>query len=551
MASIRRAASATPSSASAGHRPALWIGLHLPALPLEAWAASLSPEQQRQPLVLMAGARLQAVNAEAARCGLQVGMKRATALALAPQVIRGQADAAREAEALLALAYAALQFTPSVSLYDPATVLLEVSTTQRAMGGLPRLLEQLRAVTSRWGFTQRLVTAPTAGGAALLARWPGSDVHHKCERMLSLEALKDLIDHAPLILLKAAAEHAAQLQLMGVSTVADLRALPREGLTRRLGPELLAELDGICGAVPQAHDWVSLPDCFEARLELFSRADTTEQVLYGAQLLLERLVVWARARRGRIQRLQLQLLHEPRHRRDDTTPERSVLELAQAEPGNDLEHLHVLLRERLSRLPLPAPTSELRISCADLALSEAPSGELFPTRASEQQGLSRLVERLQARLGRDAVRSVQAVADHRPERSTRCEPLNAADLVRDQARHRRRARSDAVDKVAEPVQADQKPLARPVWLLPQPQALRVQRSAPCLDGHPLRLLAGPERIETGWWDGLAARDYFVAQAQDQSLVWIFRARLPLEGPEPEGAAVSASEGGWFLHGRFA
>ena len=64
-----------------------------------------------------------------------------------------------------------------------------------------------------------------------------------------------------------------------------------------------------------------------------------------------------------------------------------------------------------------------------------------------------------------------------------------------------------------------------------------------LDGRPLQLLCGPERIESGWWDAaLAERDYFIAQAGDGALVWIYRARLPM--------AVSQDGPGWFLQGRF-
>jgi protein ImuB len=84
--------------------------------------------------------------------------------------------------------------------------------------------------------------------------------------------------------------------------------------------------------------------------------------------------------------------------------------------------------------------------------------------------------------------------------------------------------------------------ARPVWLLPEPLPLPEQRSQPLLDGRPLQLLAGPERIESGWWDGApAARDYFVAAGAGGALVWIYRTRLPLAQP---------AGGGWFLHGRF-
>jgi protein ImuB len=73
--------------------------------------------------------------------------------------------------------------------------------------------------------------------------------------------------------------------------------------------------------------------------------------------------------------------------------------------------------------------------------------------------------------------------------------------------------------------------------------LAERRSLPLLDGRPLSLLSGPERIEAGWWDaGLAERDYFIAEAADGALVWIYRARLPL--------SADARESGWFLHGRF-
>ena len=85
---------------------------------------------------------------------------------------------------------------------------------------------------------------------------------------------------------------------------------------------------------------------------------------------------------------------------------------------------------------------------------------------------------------------------------------------------------------------------RPVWLLSTPQALHERQARPLLEGHPLQLLCGPERVEAGWWDAaLAERDYFIAQAADGALVWVYRARLPL--------SVAEDAQGWFLQGRFA
>ena len=70
-----------------------------------------------------------------------------------------------------------------------------------------------------------------------------------------------------------------------------------------------------------------------------------------------------------------------------------------------------------------------------------------------------------------------------------------------------------------------------MWLLETPRRLAEGEFA---------LLAGPERIESGWWDGAEARrDYFIARTGEASLAWIYRER----GADPGGS--------WFLHGFFA
>lgn len=78
--------------------------------------------------------------------------------------------------------------------------------------------------------------------------------------------------------------------------------------------------------------------------------------------------------------------------------------------------------------------------------------------------------------------------------------------------------------------------------MPEPLQLAERDAQPLLDGQVLQLLSGPERIETGWWDGQSmARDDFIARAADGSLVLIWRGRLPAEQGDVN----------WFLQGRFA
>ncbi len=503
----------------------LWIGLYLPQLALESFAATLGPAQAGQPLALLHQHRLCMVDAAAAALGLQPGMKRATALALAPALVLGQADAQRDAQALAAVAHAALAFTPCVAL-DAAGLRLQVQASLRYFGGAARLLARLGQALQPLGHQLQLASAPTALGASLLARWRAdlASGAHSQDRT----ALRRLLDDAPLHLLPAGLAHDQALQGMGLRTLGDVQRLPRAGLARRFGPQLLLQLDQARGDAPNPQDWLELPARFDSRLELFARADTSAQVLAGAQVLLARLVAWARARQARIAGFTLRMHHEPRHRTTAAQPAFTELDLALAEPSADAVHLQLLLAERLGRLPLAAPALELSLHCDAAPAGAPPNAELFASRGSEQAGLTRLLERLQARLGPEQVRCLALHADHRPDRAAATQALPAPGASRSAGtEHGLPAGAAAL---------------RPLWLWPQARPLRETAHSPWLDGLPLQLVAGPERLETGWWDGaLAARDYFIAQTPDGALVWIYRARLPLTSTEGQG---------WFLHGRF-
>lgn len=516
-----------------------WFAVHLPWLSLEAYAALLPEAQRAQPLALLDQHRVQAVNAAAAAAGVQPGCKRATALALAPALQFGQADAARDAQALQAVAHAALAFTPAVCL-DGATVLLEVRSSLRCFGGADALLGRLRGALAPLGHRAQLAAAPTALGAALLARWRDDlvDGPHATD----LGALQRLLDEAPVWLLGPGREHWEALQGMGLRHLSDLRALPRAGLARRFGESLLDDLDRARGTRPDPREWVVAPERFDLRLELAARADHADQVLHAAALLLARLVAWAQARCSRVCAFTLRMRHERRHRADDTTPAATALRIELAEPAADAAHLQALLRERLARVQLAAPTLELELHCHELVQRSAPNGELFPTRQSEHSGLLRLVEGLRARLGDEGVRCLQPLPDHRPEQACRTGPGLASAAASLPGAHLAVPGAHLALPGQHPGVSPELPLPRPAWLLPTPQPLAERQALPLLDGQPLQLLAGPERIETGWWDGaLAARDYFVAMAADGSLVWVYRARLPV---------ADAAAPLWFLQGRF-
>jgi protein ImuB len=79
-------------------------------------------------------------------------------------------------------------------------------------------------------------------------------------------------------------------------------------------------------------------------------------------------------------------------------------------------------------------------------------------------------------------------------------------------------------------------LPRPVWLLAEPEMLRAADLQRLREGA-LILEEGPERIESGWWDGRGvARDYYIARQVHGARWWIFQERHTQE---------------WYLHGVFA
>jgi protein ImuB len=523
-----------------------WIALHLPLLSLEAFAATLPAEQAQAPLALMDAHHITAVNAAAHALGVRANQKRATALALAPQLLLGQADAARDTEAVTAVAHAALAFTPQVCLQPPGdvalapdTVLLEVQASLRYFGGLSALMQRLQAAVEPLGHRVQWAIAPTPLGAALLSR-----VHRRLH-CADGAALQRALEEAPVWLLGPGRAHWEALDGMGLRTLGDLQRLPRDGLARRFGQTLLVELDRARGQRPDPREPLAWPERFASRLELFARADTTEQMLYGAGVLLVRMVAWLAARQACVRGFTLVMHHEPRWRVREGAelPPRTELSIALAEPSREAAHLQVLLRERLAALALPAPALELSLEAHDIVQAALPNGELFPTAASEREGLTRLIERLQARLGPAQVQRLRAVADHRPECASAAPPVQAGQPFAPSAPSAPSARA------ARPQAAPDWAPTRPVWLMTPPEPLQGRLGQPLLDGRALQLLSGPERIEAGWWDGaLAERDYFIAQAGDGALVWIYRARLP----RPQHPSEQGDEGsGWFLQGRFA
>lgn len=419
------------------------------------------------------------------------------ALALAPRLRLAQRDPAAETEALLGLAGWAAQFSPGVALEFPDAVLLEAAGSLRLFGGLSPLLARLRRDLGDMGWSAVLAGAPTPRAAFWLAlAGSGRFVDTAAELEPTLAPLSVAV-------LRCEGETLEALAAIGVRTLGELLALPREGLARRFGQRLLDQLDRGLGRLADPRNFFAPPPRFKAAIELPAEVVQAEALLFAARRLIVQLAGFLAARSGGAQRLVFRLRH-----RDRPATEVAVGLVA---PSRDAEHFTLLARERFAGLALAGPVREIALEVDDMAPLAGHSPGLLLEPGKPQGDWERLLERLRARLGAEAVRGVAARAEHRPELA-----------------------SAAADPDTRPLRLEFG--ERPLWLLQNPRPLEEIGARPHHEG-PLDLLAGPERIESGWWDGGdVARDYFIARTQHEALVWIYRER---------------GGGGWYLHGLFA
>jgi protein ImuB len=364
---------------------------------------------------------------------------------------------------------------------------MEVEGSLRYFGGRWKFLAQLRAGLPRLGFGARIAEAPTARAALWMARGDGS----------RLEAL-------PVAVTGLAPEALDLLESLGIRTIGGLLRLPREGIVRRFGQGLLEQIDQAGGKIPEPREFFVPPARFTARLVLPAPVVQAENALFAARRLLLQMEGFLAARHAGVRSFSLCLLH-------DDLPETEV-KIGLAACGRDAEHFARLLRERLGALALKAPVEAIRLEAAELEFLPEKNGSLLHGVHTGGEEWLRLVERLQSRLGSDAVHGLRTYPDHRPEYAFRHVDFRIANP----------GLTEKEKEIRGP---------RPLWLVDPPRRLAEGEFA---------LLAGPERIESGWWDGAEAqRDYFIARTGESSLAWVYRQR----GAEPGR--------NWFLHGFFA
>jgi protein ImuB len=399
-------------------------------------------------------------------------------------------DEDAERLALQRLAAWCYQYSSQVCIPgDRPGLFLEVEASERLFGQPPQLAQRLQRELGRLGYHAMAGSAPTLEAAWLAV--------HEAAHLAESGAIRRQLGPLPLERLHLEAAQIVAMERMGFRQLRDLLRLPRKALTRRFGPALPDYLDRLLGVRPDPRRLYQPPETFSSRLELTAEIHANQALLFPLRRLLEELCGVLRGGDTAVQTVCITLGHEDA---DD-----SSLELGLQSPTQDSARLLTVLRERLERLRLPGPVRTIRLDASRLLKFGAGQHSLFrDTPVERRQDIEQLAERLQARLGRDAVAGLTGVEDHRPEYSWRVRALDESPSCAALAH-------------------------RPAWLLPKPRRCAIEN---------YQIVAGPERIESGWWDGRdCRRDYFIVRDAQGSMLWAYHEYKPRRG--------------WYLHGIFA
>ncbi len=489
----------------------LWIAVYLPELSLQAHARGALGHMQEVSLVISDGVssrpHVHAANTCAHKAGITSLMPVAAAQARVAALIVVPRETAKEQQTLYEIATWLSQFSPMVCP-EKSGASLEISATLRLFGGIGVLANRVRGGIKSLGLQGIIGIAPTPLAAYLLAR--ASHVMTGVRMCREPAQLRERLADIPLVLFDWPHDIVQPLSALGLVRVKDLLLQPRSGLRRRFGDQVLEDLDRALGQSADPREPHRVPEDFSSHTDLLFDIIDAERLFIPISMLLHQMEGFLRARGAAVNEIVLDLKHNnklnTRHEFGSRHPLRNAQEWLR------------LIRERLTAQPFPEAVVALKLSALRLVAFQQLNESWLPTADAHQEKWQSLIERVASRLGDKSVFSISESSDHRPEYAWQ------ADIDRSR---KKTARAVHI--------AQRKP--RPLMLLTEPRALVTISGAPQHHGA-LALLAGPERIDTGWWDGRpVARDYFVAKNPQKEICWIFRDYR--HGKK------------WYLHGYFS
>ena len=472
----------------------LWVAVDFPLLALEALSigagecAVVTESSRRGEVVYQATEKARSL-------GIVPGLSINAALTICSGLGVRPRDADAEYRHLRKFHRWANRFTPAVSSDPPTTLLFEISASLKLFGGIDALYARLCHELDLSGCRHFVAVTPTPGASVILA------VAGRTELVTDRAGLRASLKALPVCSLGLTRETLRKLRSVGVLSLNELWRLPRHDLARRFGPEVVQKIDQVLDKHPDPRETDPLPIRFERYFELEAETTEVDFILRAVRVLLEQLADFLTDRNAVAENILVLLQHAEKPA--------TRIKMGSRLPTRNAGQWVKLLRERIQRHELHAPVAGIRLSAQDFQFASPASGDLFE-RSTAAKDWAHTLDELEARLGKKCLWAPKVSADHRPENAWHRVRTGAAIVVN--------------------------PATRPLWLLHKPRHLN-DMAGHVPDAGSLNITNGPERIESGWWDGNEyCRDYYTAICPRGRRLWIFQ---------------DLKHGGdWYLHGLF-
>lgn len=436
---------------------------------------------------------------------------------------------------------------------QPQTLLLNVTGIGDWFGDEQTLLTEAVSVLSSQGLKTRMAITDTSAASWALTRFQASGflLQEDSETLLVPPGdMLPIVSRLPTRALRLDNETAHQLDRLGLRQIAEVMELPRDGLAARLGSDLLRRIDELTGKTPQTlamHHAVA-----EETAACVLEYPTNDQQILGhrLKLLVDQVSTSLAAKRRGALRLvcRLEMVQHPP----------KVFEVGLFVPTSETVHLSRLFSGAMERLHFPGLVQKLSL----MVTLGGPLQQYQPTlfgddsisQVAMRRSLAQMIETLAGRLGRDCVVGIETSRNPLPESAFKPKPLAGESRLTlslgkasvSRASLLKSPRQSTLPPATGPLVSD--PLRRPLRLFLKPEPIEVIETGTEVMPKRIRVAHrihqilrhwGPERIETGWWDGpQIRRDYYRIEIECGAWWWIFR------------HLSNAPSSTWMLHGQF-
>lgn len=473
--------------------------------------------------------RLVSLNSAAQAQGLSVGQSLADARSFLSHLTSEPADPQIPEQFLATLARWSERFTPLAGLHGPFkpelganrqdALVLDISGIAHLFGGEQAMLEHSLRAFADFGLTvQGCITDTKAGARALCLLKPET---HIVPRGKIFEAVKDLSIQA----LEPSAAVTKQLTHLGLLKIEHLVNLPKGGLARRFGLDLVQRLNQMLGLSPDPIEPIEMNRPYSVRLRFPEPLGLQDDLVAAAERILKHL----------FQRLSKQSLGLRQLVFTLTSPngECETIQLGFAAACNDLAMVMRLLEPKLEKTTSEFGFDEVRGQALQTGnLLEKQDSLIADSHTQKQDALNQLYSLLGNRIGFEHICHFVPVDTHLPEQRFALAPLIKPELG---------APFVARGIAKRPLSCFRpEPLIRtPDTSCHHPPIAFSWRRRP----YQIRHAIGPERVVPPWWQQAqgwdkGARDYWQVDTHDGDCLWLFT--LPQQHKQAS----------WFVSGRF-